>query len=148
MTVSFATHAKEILAVLRAAGQAASPTWLVGDAVVPDGAGWQGTPGQSNYVGYALFSDISGGMWDGSMADPEEDPTAVYQANCTGATPGQARNIADDVRQSVRSLLHTTVDGRRVDSVRFDFASENMMRDDDVQPSVFFCPVRFRVTTR
>lgn len=146
--VSLATHSQTVLAALDAAGQAASPSWLVGDAVVPDGAGWAGSPSQSSFVGYVMFSDISGGMWDGSMATPQQDPTAVYQAQCTGGNAAQARRIADGVRDAVRGLLHTTMDGRRVDSVLFDFGSENVLRDDDVDPSVFFVPVRFRITTR
>lgn len=146
--VSFATQAQDILAALTAAGQAATPAWLVGDGVVPDGAGWQGAEGQSTYVGYALFADISGGRWDGSMAEAEQDPTAVYQTNCTSASPNRARDIADEVRAAVRAMHRTTVGGRFVDAVRFDFASENVLRDDDAATSVFYVPVRFRITTR
>lgn len=148
MDANLAVHARDVVAALEAAGAAAIPPFLVGDAKVPDGGGWADTPGQSNFVGYVRFVGIDGGGWDGSMADPQEDPTVVYDATCFGATPGQARNIAHAVRVAVKGLLHTTVDGRYVDSVRFDFSGNNDLLSEVVKPTIHYTPVRFRITTR
>lgn len=118
----------------------------VGDSETPDGAGvWQGPEGDSAFVAYVKFDDISGGEWDGSMADRHEAPDTVYQAMCVSGSAHSARVMADTVRRTVEGMLRQVVAGRVVTRISFDFGSENTVSDQDVKPSVFWVPVRFRL---
>jgi|GEM_PF-2148234 len=139
MVAPLAPLSTAVIDALEAAGL------LVGDGRVPEGAGWQGSPGQSTYVGYVLLADISGGQWRGTIGDRFADLTAVHQGQCVGATAGHARAVTDTARAALAGMRNTVTDGRKVDSVRFDFGTENTLRDDDVQPPVWYCPLRVRL---
>lgn len=137
--VAFAPLSAAVIAAMEGAGVP------VGDGEVPAGAGWQGTPGQSNYVGYILFQDLSGGRWVGMAHDRFADPRTLHQGQVVGATAAQVRKTADAARVSLAAMRNGVVAGQKVDSILFDFTAENLLRDDDVQPSVFYCPLRVRL---
>ena len=58
----------------------------VGDGEKPDGAGWQGTPGQSVFEPYVVVYPIAGGQADGTVSSPDADADSIYQFSCVGAT--------------------------------------------------------------
>lgn len=143
MTASLASLASHVRDALGA-------SLVVADGAIPEAGwtgGWQTVAGQRVYTGYVVLSDISGGSWDGPVGLPRDDLTAVYQAQCVGATAQQARTITDIARDAVLGLRRTTVGDRLVSEVRFDFGSETTLVDRDVSPPVFYVPLRFRLVT-
>lgn len=118
---------------------------LVGDGEAPDGHGWAGIPDQSAFVGYVTVYELIGGTIDGTLGRPDDDASTLYQLTSTGATRQQCEWVADKARNT---MLSTTwvITGRQVMRAAVDMLG-GTVRDDDVQPPVFFSPDRFRIWT-
>jgi hypothetical protein len=123
-------HTTAVLAALVAAGVKADL------GKVPDGASWQGTPGTSSFVGYAVIYPFPGSL-DGDLCDPYEYLEYRFQATCVGATSTQAERVIDDVRATLvgRRLLVVGRSCYPVDQVPLD---RPIVRDDAVAPPLHF----------
>lgn len=132
-----------VLALARATGIP------VGDGVKAEGgadAGWQGAPGQSSFVGYAVLHHIEGGRTYGTIAGPNENADLLYQVTCVGATRAQAEQVADDLREALELQYPQLADAREVMLLTVDFLG-GARRDDSVSPAVWITTDRFRVMT-
>lgn len=116
---------------------------LVGDAEAPAGHGWAGVPGGSEFRGYVVVYELSGGVTDGTIGEPDNDAEQVFQLTAVGATRDQCKWVADRARQVMLTAVLTIAD-RTVMRVAVDMLG-GTIRDDDVQPPVFFSPDRYRV---
>lgn len=117
---------------------------LVGDAQAPDGAGWTDKPGDE-FVGYVVVYELSGGVTDGPIGEPDNDAEQIFQLTSVGATREQCKWVADRARHVMLTAALSIVD-RAVMRVAVDMLG-GTTRDDDVQPPVFFSPDRYRVHT-
>lgn len=126
-----------IINVLEVAG------FNVGDGEKPDGAGWQGSPGVSSFKGYVNVHATPGGTTDGTIAAPRADAQVDYSLISIGATPRQAEQIGDEVRRTMLSTPFVVAD-RSVAEVRLDMLG-GVIRDDGVQPALFYVSDRFRL---
>lgn len=70
---------------------------LVDRGQAPDGAGWQGEPGYSQFRAYVVLYP-SPGVPDGSIAEPTEYLGYSCQATCIAATQVGAERLADAVK--------------------------------------------------
>lgn len=101
---------------------------LVARATMPDGAGWQGTPGRSDFHRYAVLYP-SGGTPDGSIAEPLEYLDYRAQINIFGVTEVQAERAADDVRAALIGR-RLQVEGRSTYRVQAPQGGPPVVRDD------------------
>lgn len=104
-------HAEAIKTALAANGKGV----LVDRSRKPQGAGWQGTPGQSRFVGYIVIHPLAGGTHDGPAGDPSADIRWLVQLTCVGATAAQADQVGDlaaELLMSSRTAIAVT--GRRL----------------------------------
>lgn len=121
----------------------------VGDGVKERGAeaaGWQGVPGQSSFVGYAVLHSIEGGRTYGPIAEPNNDADQLYQVTGVGSTRQQAEQVADDLREALEGQYPQIADAREVMLITVDFLG-GARRDDTVSPAVWITTDRFRVMT-
>lgn len=107
---------------------------LVGRGKKPDGGGWQGEPGKTDFKAYAVLYP-GAGIPDGEMADPNEYLDYRSQVTCVGATQDGAEAIGDLVKTIVGQRL--TVAGRDTYPVYLTL-DRPASRDDDVTPSVHY----------
>lgn len=135
MTISIAPTTPHTDAVVAAI--AAIPM-LAGRGRKPDGAGWQGNPGTSNYVRYAVVYPF-GPEPDGSVAEPLEYLNYQAQINVFGATENQAEDAADDVRAALIGR-RLTVAGRSTYRVQTP-GGPPIRRDESVTPPVYLAVV-------
>jgi hypothetical protein len=104
---------------------------LVGRGVQPSGSGWQGTPGQSAFVPYAIVWRI--GAKDAvNLSLDDASHTEGYLllfVRCFGGTVAEAETKVDEVRAAMldQSLQ---VPARRVVSVRLDNGQSTTRSDD------------------
>lgn len=116
---------------------------LVGEGDEPTGAGWQGSPGASVFKPYVVVTPVPGGVFDGTLAAPFADARPDYIVASYAATQAQAQFTND----TVYNLLTTStlsVAGQSVQLVAPDVEG-GVIRDDDVTPTVFYAPTRWRV---
>ena len=118
---------------------------LVGDGEQPAGAGWQGEPDVSVFKAYMVVHAMVGGLLDGSIGDPDDDGSLMYQVSAYGATRAQCEWAADQARRVILTgpLL---VAGQRVVRVRVDMLG-GARRDDEVQPPLWLSAERYRLLT-
>lgn len=117
----------------------------VGDGEAPDGVGWQGSPGASNFTPYVVVHATTGGRFDGPIGQPFGDAYVDYTLTAIGATQQQAQWVNDEVYEALTSTA-LSVSGRSVSLVRPDVEG-GAQRDDDAQPAVWFSPTRWRIQT-
>jgi len=85
-------------------------------------------------------------MTSGTLRNPDEVATSVYQLSCVGATRRQAEWLADHHRNILLAST-LTVTGRKVMLVRFE-AFLGTIREDVVgQPPIFQTVERYRIWT-
>lgn len=118
----------------------------VGDGIKPSSGGWQGTPGSANFTPYVIVYPTPGGIYDGPVGSPFADARVDYTITAIGASREQAQWGADQVFATLINPANVTVSGRTVNLLSPD-VDGGVIRDDDVQPPVFFSPTRWRVTT-
>lgn len=111
---------------------------LVGRGRKPDGAGWQGNPGTSSYVRYAVVYAF-GPTPDGNVAEPLEYLDYKAQINVFGATEGQAEGGADDVRSALIGR-RLAVTGRSTYPVQTP-GGPPTRRDESVTPPTYMAVV-------
>lgn len=132
-------HTTAILAVLQSTG-------IPADAgTVPDGAGWQGAPGTSDFHAYLVLHSIPGGNVDGSLAYPDDDSDWVWQVTAVGDTHALCEVAGDIARTALLTTL-LDVEGRGTRRVTID-TPDGARRDETVKPPVFMSGERYRVAT-
>ena len=120
-------HTDGVIAALEAQGL------TVGDAVAPEDVG----------PPYVVVYPIAGGGLSGSLADPNEDGTLIFQVTCVGASREQAEWLAD---KAMALLDGFSISGRSIARVSLDLQG-GIQRDDASTPPVFYASPRFRVMT-
>lgn len=135
MTIPIAPSAPHTDAVVSAVAAIPMP---VERARKPAGGGWQGEPGDSNYVAYAVVYP-SPGTPDGGEAEPLEYLNYTAQINIHAKTEIQAERAADLVRAALIGR-HLTVAGRFTYRVQTP-GGPPIRRDDSVQPSTYMAVV-------
>ncbi|WP_326642871.1 hypothetical protein OG884_05770 [Streptosporangium sp. NBC_01755] len=135
MTIPIAPTAPHTDAVVAAIAAIPMP---VERAKKPAGGGWQGDPGTSDYVPYAVVYP-SPGVPDGNEAEPLEYLDYSAQINIWGITEPQAERVADLVRAALIGR-RLTVAGRSTYRVQTP-GGPPIRRDDSVQPSTYLAVV-------
>lgn len=135
-----APHTAAVLATLQTAGI------LAGHAVAPDGGGWQGEPGRSTYVPYAVVYP-SPGVPDGNVSEPHEYLDYSAQINCWAATADQAERLADQVRAALVGR-RLTVPGRSTYPVQQPPGSVPVARFDQPPPATYRAVVEITVRSQ
>jgi hypothetical protein len=116
---------------------------LVGRGEEPPGAGWQGEPGASDFVGYAVLYPTPG-LPDGDLADPNEYLDYSCQATCVAATQEGAEAVADIVKTLVGQRLPVT--GRQSYYVELKL-DRPASKDDTTRPVVHYAIVQIAFRT-
>jgi hypothetical protein len=119
---------------------------LVDRAVMPQGAGWQGTPGQSTFVRYAVVYPFPGTP-DGNVAEPLEYLDYQAQISIFGATARQVEDAADEVRAALIGR-RLTVAGRSSYRVQTPPGGRPVTVDNSVYPPVFMAVVEIAVRSQ
>jgi len=136
-----APHTEAVLAALTAAGITAD----CGQA--PDGGGWQGEPGRSNFIGYAVVHPTPGTP-DGNVSEPLEYLDYRAQINCYGATSWQAARLADRVK-TVLVGRRLQVPGRATYPVTQPAGSAPpLLRDDSLTPPLYMAVVEITIRSQ
>lgn len=117
----------------------------VGRGQKPDGAGWQGSAGQSTFVAYLVLHAIPGGTLDGSLAEPDDDLAGIWQVTAVGATAEQCELAADAARTRLLTVA-PTIAGRFVMRLYVE-ALSGVRPDTTVVPTVFISTDQFRLAT-
>lgn len=119
---------------------------LVGTGTKPVGGGWAGTPGTSVFNPYTIVYPTPGGSSSGSLSVPFDDVSPDFIITSFGASVEQAQWGDDLVRSTLVSPAVITVTGRTV-MLAIPDMDGGVMRDDDVQPPIFYTPTRWRLMT-
>jgi hypothetical protein len=119
---------------------------LVGRSLMPEGAGWQDEPGASQHLAYVVVHPTPGGVFDGSIEAPFDDAQPDYVITAIGANPTACQTLADKVFATLLTAPSFPVDGRRIQLAEPDVEG-GVVRDDDVQPPVYYSPTRWRFYT-
>lgn len=130
MTITIAPTAPHTDAVMAAL----APVILAGRSSKPDGGGWQGEPGRSNYVAYAVVYP-SLGVADGNEAEPLEYLDYSAQINLWGITVDQVEAVADRVRVALIGR-RLAVAGRSTYRVQSP-GGPPVRRDEAAQPPLY-----------
>ncbi len=109
----------------------------VGDAVAPTSI--------SAGAGYVVVYPLLGGDTDGTIGNPNDDASIVYQLTSVGADRRQCEWVADKARETILAAA-PTLTNRKVTYIDVDMLG-GVQRDDDVQPPTFYCPERYRIRT-
>ncbi len=121
---------------------------MVGYGVKPASGGWQtsGTPEpQTVFKGYAVIYPGQTGPTDGPASATSFDARQGWQVTCVGSTAEQADAIRDRCRGALLGVK-VVVTGRATGPT--DLAdSQNVQRDSDVQPPLFYGVDRYTTAT-
>lgn len=117
----------------------------VGDGVAPSTAGWQGEVANSVFAAYVVVHSMVGGFLDGSIDDPDDDGSMMYQVSAFGATREQCEWAADQARRVMLTSPLLVAD-HRVLRVRVDMLG-GARRDDEAQPPLWISAERYRLLT-
>lgn len=137
----------DVLAVDMKTFDAGAPDLDATPGVVASGThgwGWQGKAGQSSFMPYRVLYPIIGGVFDGTLGEPSDDASFMYQVTCVGMTRPQCEAIVDNTN-GLLVEQPLTVAGRYIMRVWCDMAGGGARRDDTVQPPVFIATPRYRV---
>ena len=108
----------------------------VGDGEMPAGAGWQGPPGSSEFVGFIVLRSYTGGMTRtagrGTITSPDADALSYYELLGVGATRDQAELLGDMARSHLVGA-RPTVAGRSIQSIAVEELG-GTERDDTTEP--------------
>jgi hypothetical protein len=131
-------HTDAMVAALTDAGM------LVGRGKKPDGAGWQGEPGQSEYASYIVLYP-GPGTTDGDLCDPHEYLDYSCQLTTVAATQDGAEAVMDIAKTALVGV-RLDVTGRSAWPVYID-SDRPATRDDTVSPPVHYAVAVFRFRT-
>lgn len=135
MTVAAATlHTDAVAARLTAA------ELLVGRGGKPEGGGWQGEPGRSLFVPYAVLFPASG-TTGGDLCDPHEYLDYTCQVTVVAATQRDAETVMDRVRIALVGQ-RPAVTGRSAWPV-YVLTDRPATRDDTTAPPLHFAVAVF-----
>lgn len=138
MTVAAARpHSDAVVTLLTSASV------LVGRGKPPTGAGWQGSPGTSAFVGYAVLYPFTGRDEPASLALPHGSFDFPFQVTCVGATQQQAEGVMDAVRAALVGVT-PAVNGRTAFAVYQIPLDRPVTRDDAMAPPVHYGIAQFR----
>lgn len=118
---------------------------LVGDGRKPDGGGWQGDPGTSEFVRYLVLHPLPGGEFDGPLGDPNADSSLPWQVTAVGASRAQCEDAADAARAALLGEPITVPD-RGGSRVRVDTPG-GARPEDPQRPTVWISTERYRFDT-
>lgn len=91
---------------------------------------------------YCVVYRIPGGQTSGTLENPDENITLVYQVTCIGDSRQAAEWVEDKAMALLSGLI---VSGRKVARVSLDMYG-GVLRDDDLPgPPLFYSTPRFRV---
>lgn len=96
-------------------------------------------------TGYVIVYPITGGSFDGDIYDPHGEARADYQLTSVGTSAEQCEWVADKARETMIDASLTLTD-RAVIWIDATFLG-GVLRDDDVQPPLFYSPDRYTVWT-
>lgn len=132
-------HTDAFLAALADAGIPA------GRGEAPAGAGWQGEPGRSPFVPYAVLFP-SAAATDGDLARPHAYLDYEVQITVVGVTAEQTERLLDRVRAALvgRQL---PVPGRSSYRVQLAEGGRPVTRDDQVTPAEYYASAMFSLRT-
>lgn len=82
----------------------ANLTQPVGDMEVPDGGGWQGEVGRSDFEPYVVVTPLNANTFEGPIDGPEDDVWFPYALTCFGASRKSCEAMADASRDAVMNL--------------------------------------------
>jgi hypothetical protein len=120
---------------------------VVGRGIKPaTGAGWQGDPGASTFIPYVVVHPSPGGVYDGSLETPFDDAQPDYVVSAIAATQTACQVTADAAFAVLLTAPSFVMDGRVVQLAEPD-VDGGVVRDDDVQPPVYYSPTRWRFYT-
>ena len=129
------THTSALVELLQDAGV------VVGDATAPlVKYGWQGTPGRSTFIGYAVVYDLDE-TFDGSLGCPDTDTDFRWQVTCIGSTRPECASVRHAVNEALIGASLTIV-GRSVPRIRSD-GGAGIFRDQSVTPALFISTPRY-----
>jgi hypothetical protein len=132
-------HTDAVEAALEDAGM------LVGRGEQPDGSGWQGEEGRSEFLPYIVLFP-SPGTPDGNTAEPYEYLDYKVQATVVAATSEGAEAVTDIVKETLVGLrLH--VQDRSSYPMQMLLDSP-IRRDDAVTPPLHYAPLQFGARTQ
>ncbi|MFI7113958.1 hypothetical protein ACIBK9_47110 [Nonomuraea sp. NPDC050227] len=115
---------------------------LVDRAKLPSGAGWQGTPGSSSFVRYAVVYPFPGTP-EGNTAEPYEYLNYQAQISIFGATATQAERGFDDVNAALIGR-RLDVAGRSTYPVQAPPGQRPLRRDDSLPTPVYMAVVEIQ----
>lgn len=152
---SLNAHTSAILDVL-------SPHFKTFDAGAPDlnatpgvvasgskGWGWQGKPGETSFLPYRILYPLTGGTFGGdndtgTLADPSDDASLIWQVTCVGATRPQCESLVDNTN-TLLVEQPLVVPNRFIMRLWSDMAGGGVRIDNEIQPPVFIATPRYRV---
>lgn len=134
---------------------AGAPDLTVTPGVVAPGTkgwGWQGAPGTSTFRPYRIVYPLPGGIFYGddlgTLCEPSDDSSLIWQVTCVGRDRPQCEAIVDDANDLlVERAADLVIPNRYVQRIYADMAGGGARRDDEVQPPVFIATPRYRVLT-
>lgn len=128
-------HTVAVISAIRAEATARSSPLLVGQGERPAGSGWQGEPGRTKYIPYAIVYPFPGRP-DGDLADPSRYLDYSVQVTCVGST-SEASEAAMDLAKAALVDRPLSVPDRF--SYRGQLITDQpSTRDDDVAPPVHY----------
>ena len=140
------SHRQYLAAIIGHLENVSQHRFGVGDAVMPDGYGWQGSEGSSTFIPYAVVYDLAGES-SGPLGAPEEDFIVSTQITCVGSRPQQARWLYDEVQQAMLGPTQPTIPGRSIMRLTSGYGTGDIRRDDKAAASLWYCTPRYICTT-
>jgi len=155
---SFNAHTSAIVDLLNAhlkTFDAGAPDLTATPGVVAPGTkgwGWQGDPGTSKFKPYCIVYPLPGGIFSGddlgTLGDPSDDASLIWQVTCVGRDRPQCEWAVDTVNDLlVERATDLIIPNRYVQRIYADMAGGGARRDDEVQPPVFVATPRYRMLT-
>lgn len=121
---------------------------LIGDGRKPEDGGWQGAPGQSEFVAYAVLYSLNHLRQgpDASLEDRNSDPVYRYQTNSVGKDRRQAERTADLVAGTLLNREPLDIPNRQTVLLIHE-TSTGVIPDESLNPPVFVTIDRWRIDT-
>ena len=131
----------EMQAIVAAIAVSGLPV-VAGD--LPDGGGWLGAPGASDFQPYVVVHALPGDQVDGTAAEPTVDTTRLWQVKSVAPTPEGAARTGD---LAIATLAeHLTITVRSVLRLR-PVGGGGVFIDEEPSPPLWVRFDRFSLTT-
>ncbi|MFI6296857.1 hypothetical protein ACIBEJ_35070 [Nonomuraea sp. NPDC050790] len=129
-------HTDAVVSLLTAA------TVAVGRGKPPSTGGWQGPPGASNFVPYAVIYPFTGRDEATSLARTHDSLDFTFQLTCVGAVQDQVETLMDKVRAALIGIT-PSVASRTAFAIYQVPIDRPVTRDDAVAPPVHYGITQF-----